>query len=219
MSTLEHPQNIDTAAGDISRWSLLHTAAATMATGGVLLLIDVIINPGPGLDHVNSSLYVSGHLLNAAAYVALVLGLPALAVALGRSRGVLGTIGYACLEIRYILSTGSQLFQAGIYHALARQPGLRAHLEHGQNLSSIYGRWDDVTSLLLGMGMLALVPALWRAGRTMRAPALMFLLIAVTEIVFTPVSLLLVAVLVIWLGLRIIRFDDIRRPLRRRSAS
>lgn len=218
MSTLEEPRATrpSTTHAPTEGWSPLRTAAAVMGSGGVLLLADVFINPGPGLTSVNDSLFVAGHLLNAVAYLMLALGLPAVAVSVGRSLGLLGALGYACLVIRYTLSTGSQLFQAGIYHTLAQQPGMRPHLAEGGDLASIYGQWDDAVSLILGIGMLALVPALWRADRSLRAPAGLFLAVALTEIVLTPASLLLVAILVIWLGLRIIRNGDVRRPLRAR---
>jgi hypothetical protein len=218
MSTLNHPPATTTTTDTRApRWSLLHAAASVMITGGVLLLGDLLINPGPGIDNAHKSLFVSGHLFNAIAYLVLVLGLPALAASLGRSLGVLGALGYASLVTRYALSTGSQLFQAGIYHTLAQQPGMRPRLSAGGDLSTIYGTWDDTLSLILGLGMLALVPALWRAGRAMRAPSALLVVVAVTEIFFTPLSLIAVAVLVIWLGARIVRHGDVREPFRQQT--
>ncbi len=202
------------AAGAARR--LLRTGAATLAGGGALVLASGLINPGPGLSGVHDATYPSGHLLNGLGYLLMVLGLPVLAWCLGPRLGVAGGIGYVALVVRYVLSTGSQLFQATVYRSMAGHPELHALLAAGGPLSTIYGSHSDQVTLVLAIGLLPLAWALWRADRSLRTPAVLLLVSAVTNVLVTPLALIAISVLVIWLGLRIAIHEDVTHPLRSR---
>ena len=179
------------------------TGGAALVLGGVSFVAGALILPGSDPADVHRAGWATGHLLSAAAFLLLALGLPAVAVALGRRLGVLGAIGYGVLFTRCVLSTGSHLYSWWIVPTLAGEPALHARLGDGRALASIYAGHGDVVNAVMAVGLLCLAISLWRNGPGFRAAAVLSLLAAVGEALTNPLGLLALAALGIWWGLQL----------------
>ncbi len=98
---------------------------------------------------------------------------------------------------------------------LAGHPELHPATQDGSGgLASIYAGHGDLIGAAVGVGFLALAVALWRSGHTLRTVGGLTGLIGIGEILNNPAALLLLAVVAMWLGLRLIARDDVLIPLR-----
>lgn len=84
----------------------------------------------------------------------------------------------------------------------------------GKPLASIYSTHGDLLNLVIGAGMLGLAYALVRIGRPMRTIAAFITIGGASEAVGVPVGIPLFGIIAIWLGLRLIRRDDVTARLR-----
>lgn len=174
---------------------------AALLLGGLSFIAGGLVLPGPDAADVHRFGWAAGHLLSAVAFLLLGIGLPAVAVALGRRLGVLGAVGYLALVIRCVLSTGSHLYSWWTVPKLVDEPALHAQLVDDGPLMSIYAGYGDAINAAIAIGLLCLAIALWRLGSGFRAAAVLALCAAVGEALSNPLGLLALAVLGIWLGL------------------
>lgn len=190
-------------------------AVASIA-GGLALLTSFVVLPGPDVADIHRSGWVPGHFLSAVAFLLLAIGLPVICARLGPRLGIAGLVGYVAVETRCVLSTGSHLYSLWILPTLASHHDLHRQLVDDGRLASIYAGHGDVVNVVLGAGMLGLAVALARSGSGMRVVAALTALAAVAESVSNPLSLLLLAIVGIWLGMRLLYRGDVSTTLRRR---
>lgn len=194
---------------------LRRAGGAALVLGGLSFVAGTLILPGPGPADVHRGGWAAGHLLSAAAFLLLAIGLPAVAVALGRRLGVLGGIGYGVLFTRCVLSTASHLYSWWILPTLADEPALRAQLAEGGALNSIYAAHGDMVNGAVAVGVLGLMISLWRNGSGFRIAAVLALCAAVGEALTNPLGLLALAVLGMWWGLQLVLRGGVGVALRR----
>lgn len=195
-----------------------------LTVGGAILFAALLVSPGPNIARVHDALWVPAHALHVVGFMLILLGFPAAVASLGRrldtTNTVFATIGYVALMARCALSTGSHLYSMWILPQLAGHPELHsATRADSGGLANIYAGHGDLINAVIGAGFIALAIALWRSGRRLRIVAGLTVLIGIGEILTNPVALLLLAVVAMWLGLRLVVRDDVSIPLRSRPTS
>jgi hypothetical protein len=192
-----------------------------LAAAGVVQVVSLLVNPGPDVADVHSGGWVPGHVLGAAAYILFAAGLPALLTRTDRSYGVLGALGYLALAVPFAVSTGSQLYYLAILPELARFPQLHDTLAPSGRLASIYTtqNTNQVVTMVLAAATLPLALAMWRSAASLRRPAALLAVAQLAAMALTPLALVLMSVLAVWLGVRVQQTGDVAAVLRRYAPS
>jgi hypothetical protein len=184
-------------------------SALSLVAGGVALAVSLTINPGPAIAHVHDATWASGHLLNGAAYLLILLGLPSLGAAGARWFGWTGSLGLGGLMVHFAVSGGSQLYYARISPVLAGLPSTHDQLGASGSLANVYGGWAEGFDVLAAIVLIALAIGLWHGGRSLRVPAALVFIAAAGELSITPVALVMYVIVSIWLGLRVVRTGEL----------